>query len=162
MPAPTQRSSKHTWSAAHLNSRRGRSSRSILEGRKHRRIETKADFTWPSRLVRFGSKLALLAAPALVRSALGCGHPWEAPALQLQASSKHSPIARRESGEQTASAVFGPNSGHSITWSVSTSMVDGIVRPRERAVLRFTINSNFVGNWIGISSGLRPFRIKST
>src|SRR5215510_2933297 len=51
---------------------------------------------------------------------------------------------------------------HSITSSVRTSNVGGMVMPSALAVLRFITSSNFVGCWIGRSAGFAPFRMAST
>ena len=51
---------------------------------------------------------------------------------------------------------------HSITLSARSRNDSGMARPSALAVLRLTRSSNLVGCWTGRSSGLAPFRMRST
>ena len=49
---------------------------------------------------------------------------------------------------------------YSITSSAVSCMINGTVRPSDRAVLRFMANKNFVGCSTGNSPGLAPWRTR--
>src|SRR5215216_5548865 len=66
------------------------------------------------------------------------------------------------SGPSTAEERKQFSPSHSITSSARARSVGGIVRPRARAVLRFTTNSNLVGCSTGRSPAGVPRRILST
>ena len=58
-------------------------------------------------------------------------------------------------------AKFGSRRSHSITSSASASSVAGSSMPSVLAVLRLTMNSNFVACRIGNSLGFSPLRIRA-
>src|SRR5438105_1929328 len=67
------------------------------------------------------------------------------------------PVARFGQVERQQRAI-----AHSMTSVARERIEGGTVRPSASAVLRLTTSSNFVGCWMGSSSGLAPLRILST
>src|SRR5258707_4509204 len=93
-------------------------------------------------------------------------------AIAVYASQPLSPVATQHSLPSGRYSLLGPDlhrldrtsfawRTYSITSSAVASSVGGMVSPSALAVFRLTTSSNFVGCWIGSSSGLAPLRMRS-
>jgi hypothetical protein len=74
----------------------------------------------------------------------------------------HCGAANVRFGPLTTEVQRGKKRPYSITWSARARIVCGTFIPSAFAVCRLMASKNFVGNSIGKSAGLAPFRILST
>src|SRR5262249_43160088 len=72
---------------------------------------------------------------------------------------RQTPRRVNEGDEPLVTATAGDHGAYWITSSARSSSEGATVRPSAFAVLRLTMNSNFVGRSMGRSAGLAPLRI---
>ena len=124
--------------------------------RHKRSARTSSSHTpWPNPHSACGTAAAPL--PAI--SCLGAFRP---PAARARGEVRHCRQPKTCTIAAVSSAVAAEASVYSITSSARASSEGGTSRPSAFAVLRLMASTSFVGNSIGKSPGLAPFRILST